>query len=158
MTFQTKILAIGSPYGDDRLGWEIAKRLPDFLSADITIQALDRPGLSILSYLSNTSLVLLIDAIHSGTPPGTIHWLTGDDIPKTDSPASSHNIGISEVYQLGKVLNILPQQLHFCGIEMDPNWHSQEALSPSALSAIPILLEQIKNFIHIHQYLRSSSK
>ncbi|WP_367607098.1 hydrogenase maturation protease [Legionella sp. W05-934-2] len=142
------IIAIGSPFGDDRLGWEMARQLTEILPKTISILSLDRPGMSLLSYFNHETGVLLIDAVQSGAPPGTIHWLEGEDIPKAQQPTSSHGIGIREVFQLGKTLNILPQQLNFCGIERDPAWQSIDALSPALLKSIPLLLEQITNFIH----------
>lgn len=147
MTHPLKIVAIGSPFGDDQLGWEIAHRLTSHIPDAYPIVTLDRPGMTLISHFSDASVVLIIDAIQSDAPPGTIHWLSGEDIPKVhQQPSSSHDIGVKEIYQLSKTLSLLPNQLDVCGIECDQNWQESSTISPIVAESVPTLLKQIIRF------------
>jgi len=147
MTTQIKILAVGSPFGDDRLAWMAAHQLIKRLPKSIPIVTLDRPGAALLTYLTDASCVVIIDAIRSDALPGTILWLTGEDIPKTRQPASSHSIGVGEIFQLGNALSLVPENLHFCGIEIDPSWQDECTLSATTQASFPALIEQICAFV-----------
>ncbi|MBU0456371.1 MAG: hydrogenase maturation protease [Pseudomonadota bacterium] len=117
-----KIICIGSPFGTDRIGWEIA----DLLEAEITfdkdlqirIIKEDRPGVGLLRHFEGTDTVFLIDAVLADKPVGTIVRLTPDQIENIKSVFSTHGIGLAEAIELGKALNVLPKILIIYGIDV----------------------------------------
>lgn len=57
------ILGLGSPWGDDRVGWDVADRLARLLPPTrASIIKLDRPGVDLLRQIAGRACVLLIDA------------------------------------------------------------------------------------------------
>ena len=65
MGAKLKIIGVGSPFGDDRLGWIAAERLralPAYLSEkdSIDISILDRPGAALISHWQDADAVILI--------------------------------------------------------------------------------------------------
>ncbi|WP_051131846.1 hypothetical protein [Legionella tunisiensis] len=57
------ILGIGSPFGDDRLGWEVVhllqqkKALHIYSARQLQIMSCDRPGLNLLNLMQNARTV-----------------------------------------------------------------------------------------------------
>ncbi|MDX5151455.1 MAG: hydrogenase maturation protease [Acidiferrobacterales bacterium] len=143
-----KIIGVGSPFGDDRLGWVVAERLQSaalLVNGDeqVSILSLDRPGPSIISHWRDADTVIVIDAVRSGARPGTVHWLDARAIDSGPGSTSSHGFGIAAAIDLAKTLGQLPQQVYLCGVEIDATY-TGEGLSPAVSEAIPLLLERIE--------------
>lgn len=138
-----RILGIGSPFGDDQLGWhtiDALKTLTDKI--DIILEKLDRPGTQLLEYMQGAEYVYLIDAIQSAQPPGTLHRIENQNIEKTQTPISSHNIGLAETITLGRTLHCLPPHLVLYGIELE-SIQTLTSLSKPVQAAIPRLAQQL---------------
>jgi len=75
--------------------------------------------LALISKWRPDDRVLLVDAVRSGAPSGTIHRFDSDDrsiVPP--SPAvSSHGIGVAELVELARRTGRSPGRLVFYGIE-----------------------------------------
>jgi hydrogenase maturation protease len=133
------ILGIGSPFGADRLGWEVIDLLKkDKKASSLTektrIEACDRPGMSLAQYIRTFPKAILIDAIVADKPPGTIITLDGHNLEQTGSPLSSHGHGITDALQLGATLGWLPPQLTVMGMVVAPD--SEELPTSKQLEAL----------------------
>ena len=147
MEAKLKIIGVGSPFGDDRLGWVAAeqlKTLPIYLSEKdkIDISILDRPGAALISHWEDADAVILIDAIRSGAAPGTLHILAADDIDENTQLSSSHGFGVASTIALARTLDELPEHLYLYGIEIDP-MNLGEDVGLCAREAIHLLVGQI---------------
>lgn len=115
------IIGLGSPFGDDRVGWRVAEALAALLSpAQARLLSLDRPGPALLEELAGRARVILIDAAATDAPAGTLYRL---DDPATVSAAetvSSHGLGLAQTLELGRALDMLPPQLELYLIGIDP--------------------------------------
>ena len=116
------LLGIGSPFGDDTLGWQLLDalaetglRLPGW---QISFVKADRPGPGLLEYLKDTDAAVLIDAMQANDPPGTIRLVEPGQLRGHASPTSSHAMGVAESLALGEQLQMLPPRLHILGIQM----------------------------------------
>jgi hydrogenase maturation protease len=148
MATRVKIIGIGSPFGDDRLGWMAAQVLQSSVgtqsaAGQIEITALDRPGAALISEWNGADAVILIDAVRSGATPGTLHCLAPDRLDTGITVTSSHGLGIAAALELAQTLDELPDKLCLCGIEIDPS-HTGENLSPSVQAALPSLVSQVE--------------
>ncbi len=73
-------------------------------------------GLELLPYFEGRSHVLIVDAVKTGKPPGTIVRI--DDPPAYFSAKTSpHQIGLSDVMGTAAILGHLPQHIVLFGIE-----------------------------------------
>ncbi len=143
------VIGIGSPHGDDRLGWVVIEalkqsaRLAPLIPQRLRLDVRDRPGLSLLSTWQGAQSVILIDAVCSGAEPGTALRLAGADIGAPGSSVSTHGFGVATAVALARVLQQLPAALVLLGLEADP-LSSGAALSPSLQAALPDFLQLIE--------------
>lgn len=144
-----RILGVGSPFGDDRAGWEAAamlhsRRRTSGLAAQMEIRTLDRPGLLLVEQFAGAGNVILIDAVRSGAAIGAIHRLDGNNLCRVQSVLSSHAGGVMEAVDLARVLGDLPSRLLVFGIEADPA-NGSDSLSPVVNMALPELVRQVED-------------
>jgi hydrogenase maturation protease len=114
-----RIIGIGSPFGDDALGLAAARVLERAPPAGAQVVVVDRPGASLLDLLDGVDAAILIDAIRSGSPPGTLHDLDLRDVLRSSvRPVSSHDFGVAAAIQLADALGKLPARGRLLGIEI----------------------------------------
>lgn len=151
------ILGIGSPFGDDRLGWEVVhglqqkKALQAYSTQQLQFMSCDRPGLNLLSLMQNARTVFLIDAVRTGAKAGSLFYLENEEIKTINSIQSTHEFGMANTIEMGKTLNLLPQNLILYGIEVNDLKFQFEVTEPIR-EAIHALITRIEKDIVI--YLR----
>lgn len=127
-----KVLGIGSPFGNDQVGWMVVERLKQQLSLYpeimpfLILESHDRPGVRLIELLAGFDTVFIIDAVKSGCPVGTIHHFQKEDILEPKNQFSTHGISVPQALQLACVLGELPKNLIFYGIEIDEITFNQE--------------------------------
>jgi len=142
MIKRVHIIGIGSPFGDDRLGWEAAetlRRSGDISAAaagTVEISHLDHPGSLVPMPWRDADCVILLDAVRSGAQPGTRHCLDADELSGAGMECSSHGFGLAEAVGLIRALGRMPLRLLVRGIEADSAWAGL-SLSPAVASALP---------------------
>ena len=130
---QLRIIGIGSPFIGDHLGIEAVNSLsgcPGFEGFENEVEwcALDRPGAGLVEWLKGAEAVILIDAMHSGSRPGTVSRLVLSDLLQQGALASSHQLGVAESLALAHALGELPARLLIYGIESGENLMTQQWL------------------------------
>jgi len=149
-----RIIGIGSTFGDDCLGWELAERLRASTalsrwSNSVSVSLHEMPDASLLPAWSGAELVILLDAVRSGAVPGTVHRLDPARLRDTSRALSTHGFGLAEAVKLAGFLDSLPRTLLFFGIEADPN--CQEAgLSDAVRAALPGVVTEIESIVRDH--------
>lgn len=142
------ILGVGSPFGDDRLGWvaiEALQRsaaLAAATGASLSFAALDRPGALLLAHWHDADRVIVVDAVHSGAPPGTPHRFESAALAAAE-PVSSHGFGLASALELARALDCLPSRLVAYGIEIDRS-NSGFSLSEPVRHALSGLIREIE--------------
>jgi hydrogenase maturation protease len=111
------IIGCGNPFRrDDAVGLLVARRL-----RDRGIDAREHTGepLALLEAWDGADTVILVDAMRSGQPAGTIaEWeATAAAGFWTAKPTSSHAFGLRETIELARLLGRLPRRLLVYGIE-----------------------------------------
>jgi hydrogenase maturation protease len=150
------IIGIGSPFGEDQIGWLIAKKLQ--LAARLSkliqtgaviITQVDRPGLNLLKYLQgNYQMIILIDLVKTKyNPPGTIYRLNAAKIISSDPLLSSHNFGVASSLALAQALRISLKPIKFWGIEGGFAHQRLITLTPKLIAAINLICTQIIKII-----------
>ena len=75
-------------------------------------------GIELLSYISGVDYLIIIDAIKSGSPPGTVLKVEGEDVPaQFRIRISPHQLGISDLLAAAMLTDEMPKQLVLFGIE-----------------------------------------
>jgi hydrogenase maturation protease len=114
------VIGVGNDLrGDDAAGWEAVRRLEEFLpslAAVLHEHGGDAPGL--VSLWGPDDDVVIVDAVVSDDPPGTILELDAlaGKLPAAVSWATTHGSGVAEGIELARVLGQLPRSLVVVGI------------------------------------------
>ena len=112
-----RIIGIGTiDRGDDAAGLLVARRLREL---HIEAAEHDRDGLSLLDAFSGHDHVILIDAVVTGAPPGSIRYWDAAEAPVVPDPVrgSTHAFGVAEAIQLARALGRMPARIEIYGIE-----------------------------------------
>lgn len=146
------VLAIGNPdRGDDGIGRRIAGLLdPSALGARVV----ERGGgaAECLEVWQGEDAVVVIDAVQSGAPPGTVQVFDAHaELPFPSAGVSTHGFGLGEAIGLGKALGQLPRRLFVVGIEgksFEPGTGLSEEVSRALPRAIETVLETVRRLSH----------
>jgi len=111
------IVGLGSPHGDDQLGWVVVDRLRPRLAAGITADKV-HGGLELLDALGGHHAAIVIDAAAPAGRPGTIRSFAWP-APELARCAlwSTHGLGLVQALQLAETLGRLPQRVRIYTIE-----------------------------------------
>lgn len=121
-----KIIGVGSPMGDDDIGWRVidalsvAEWLHPWMGRGVELISLDRPGVALLEELGGAEQVVVIDAMVSGREPGTVAYFKWPFSIEEAGLLSSHGFGLGEALRLGQALGSLPPKLGVWGVEIQP--------------------------------------
>jgi hydrogenase maturation protease len=75
-------------------------------------------GIELLSYIRDKDYLIVIDAVKSGSHPGTVVRIEGEDVPaKFMTKISPHQLGISDLLATATISGHLPSKIVLFGIE-----------------------------------------
>jgi hydrogenase maturation protease len=137
-----RIIGIGSPSGDDQIGWRVVEALKDRLPPDVELITCDRPGTGLIPLLESASQVILVDAMQWGDAPGTIRHFNLDEWMDYRQGLSSHSVGVVEALELAGELGALPASIELYGIEIGASTPSVAA-GDSVRTAAEVLADRI---------------
>jgi len=112
-----RVIGIGSPFGDDRVGWRVIELLRPRLEG-IELIALDRPGVALVNWMSGTDWWILIDALCPQGSPGRVVRLDPDAVVPPAGIPTSHALNLAETIALAEVLGLRPARVEIYGIEI----------------------------------------
>lgn len=117
----TLVLGIGNILlQDEGLGVHALERLIQDYCVPSAIQLVDGGvmGLDLLPYLEDLLTLLVIDAVQTGQPPGTLIRLEGDAIPATLAlKMSMHQAGLQELLATSQLQGTSPSKVVLWGME-----------------------------------------
>lgn len=141
------ILVVGtgnSWRGDDAVGLEVARALRARLPESVRVLATEAEQSSLLDEWEGCDTVLIVDAVHSDAPAGTIHRvdLNAEVVPHGVLQGSTHHFSLGDTIELARALKRLPAKALFLGIEGE-RFAPGEPLSPVVAAAVPAIVEEI---------------
>ena len=154
------VIGIGQSFrGDDAAGLEAVRRWREQYSQsasrpEVTVEASGLPGLNLLDLLTDMDGAVLVDAVRSSAPVGTLHHLEPEQLASfTGSAQSAHGWGVAETLALANELNLHPASVNIriLGIEAGPMElgaglsQEVEQTLPAATSAIETILQSLLN-------------
>lgn len=105
---------------DDGLGLAALERIrAEWLVPD-DIELVDGGtwGMSLLPTIEDAGRVLLLDAVRTGAPPGTLHVMERDDLPRyLTTKLSPHQVDLRDVLALAELRGTLPRDTVVIGLE-----------------------------------------
>jgi hydrogenase maturation protease len=144
-----RIIGIGSPFGDDACGLAAARRLAEEPPAGAEVVVADRPGAALIDLLDSVDATILIDAVRSGSPAGTLHDLDLRTLLRSAArPVSSHDLGVAATIQLADALGRLPARGRLLGIEAGSRPGTPSAVAnATVLDAIPEVVRRARAWV-----------
>jgi hydrogenase maturation protease len=144
---RTLVAGIGSSIlGDDGVGIHAVRQLEaraTNLSFDII--ELGTAGLTLLDSVEGYDNLVIIDAIVTGAPPGTIHELTGDELASSTHLGAGHEADLPTTLALGRKLSKhMPADVRVIAVEAGNLDDFSEHLSPEVKAAIPKVLARVE--------------
>lgn len=153
-----KIILVGmghEMHGDDEIGLEVVRRWSaenqgKYRGMKIQTSLLESPGVNLLGLIAGLDAAILVAAIRSGAPLGTVLVLDKEEL--TISPGAEISWGgggAAETLSLGRQLapDDLPDKLVLLGIE-GAAFGLGEGLSPAVRASIPQALQALNQVLN----------
>ena len=143
---EVRIVGIGSPFGDDQIGWAVIETLTEsgmldrFLPGRVDAICCGHEA-GLLTQVATVRKAIVIDAMRSSSPVGSVHKIAIEDVLPESSLLSSHRIGIAQAISLGRALSMLPPTLILYGIEIRDT--ASDEIHPDVRAAIAQVLHAI---------------
>ena len=147
---RTLVLGLGNPIlRDDSVGLRVAQALRPILDGvrGVEISEDYHGGLRLMERLVGYKRAIIIDAIRSGAPIGSIHLLYPDDTPTRHS-ASSHDADLVTALEIGRRSGAdLPrtEDVLLVAIEVADVETFGESLTPEVEAAIPSAMRAVQD-------------
>ena len=140
------VLGLGNlVMSDDSAGVRVAQGMMQRHSFPEGVTLMDGGtlGLDLLPYLEGVDRLLVIDAVETGSPAGTIVRLAGDEIPLAlATKVSPHQMGLKDLLTVADLQGHTPLEMVLWGVQPGSIEMSME-LSPEVAKAIGPLEEQV---------------
>jgi len=140
------VIGLGNDFRrDDGAGRVAARRVRELAGEAVRVIEESGEGAALMDAWRGAELVILIDAVHSGAAPGTIHRLDAraQPIPSNFFHYSTHAFSVAEAVELARALDQLPPRLIVHGIE-GKDFTSGEGLSPEVAAAVEQVAQTVK--------------
>jgi hydrogenase maturation protease len=130
--------------GDDAAGLHAARRLRGRVPPSVAVIEREGDLATALDVWKDHDAVVVIDAMRSGGPPGTIVRLRAHErpLPAAFVRSSTHALGLAEAVELGRAMHTLPASVIVYGIE-GKSFALGEGLSPEVEPAVGDVVERV---------------
>lgn len=143
----TVIIGMGNPQlSDDGVGLAVALAVAERLQScmSLTVTELNTGGLRLMEAMAGFKRAVVVDAMLSGAPPGTVQRFDPKDFVTTKNTFSSHDTDFATAYDLGVMAGVpLPEQLSFWGVEAREFDIFGECFTAEVAAAVPVAVERI---------------
>lgn len=132
------LIGVGNEFrSDDGVGILVARRIREKNLPGVDIVECDGEAAALLDVWAGTKTVVVVDAVSSGAPPGTIHRIDvrRQSVPQELFPFSTHSLGLAHAVELARSLGKLPVNIIIYGIEGE-RFAAGSTLSPKVQVAL----------------------
>lgn len=151
---QPLFVGIGSPNGDDRIGWAVAHELSRLAASASALDSSKTIPLipairkaanpaDLLDWLDDIGRLVVCDACRGNGPPGRVSRWVWPQLPvELTHPSGTHQLSLAGVLELASVLGRLPGETVIWGIHIE----SQEqrlGLSHAVATALPAMVAHV---------------
>jgi len=142
VTGRAAVACLGNRFrGDDAVGLLVADRLR---AAGVDVQECEDEPTRLLDTWAGLDLLVLVDAVRSGAPPGTVHRVdaSAGKLPDDISLTSSHAFGVAQTIELAGALGRLPAKVVVLGVE-GASFAAGTAVAPAVAAAVDGVVAQV---------------
>ena len=141
----TLIIGLGNEYRrDDGVGLVVAQRLKAAAPEHARVLEESGEGVALMESWKDADAVILIDAVHCGAKPGTLHRFDAHTQPVSTEffHCSTHTFSVAEAIELARALGRLPRRLIVYGVE-GKTFEAGPGLSPEVEKAAQEVVERV---------------
>jgi hydrogenase maturation protease len=148
---KTLVLGIGNILlRDEGIGVRVVEALKTMpLPPDVELVDGGTAGADLIDVLAQRQNVIIVDAVQSDAPPGTILKLTPRDLLESrDTALSLHDLDVPQTLAMTRLLGCAPEQVIIIGIvpeSIDPGMELTPALQALVPRIVRLVREQIQN-------------
>ncbi len=141
-----RVVGVGSPHGDDRVGWRLVEDLAESAGPGVEAVAVAQP-LGLLDHLDGCSALIVVDACRAGRAPGSVVVLTWpEDRPEFEGSGSTHGLDLAMALEMAVVLGRLPPSVLLFAVEAGACGPVAD-LSPDLESSLPELDRRLREVV-----------
>ena len=129
---------------DDGVGIHVIQRLEDEIKGCDAVD-MATAGIDLLEHIRGREKVVIVDAIITGSEPGTIHRVSIHEM-RSPAFAKTHGLNLYGTLMLGQLLypDEMPKKLLILGVEASDVDSFSTGLSPKVEQSIPDIIGTIK--------------
>lgn len=136
------LVGLGSPHGDDAVGWQIAERINEAALPGVRVRNAATP-LDMLDWLDGVETLVICDACQAAAAPGNMyHWRWPAKELSVLRAGGSHDFGLPAVLQLAERLGRLPSDVRIYGVS-GRSFEPGKSLSKEVVVALPAICDRI---------------
>jgi hydrogenase maturation protease len=139
------VIGVGAPdRSDDGVGIDVVRSLGRAPPLPVDLVEESGDATRLLDRWEGRELVILVDAVRSGAPPGTVHRWGPEELAglPLDPTVSTHGLSLANVLRLARDLGRLPARVVVYGIEAGST-EVGEGRSPPVRDAVPQVCQRI---------------
>ena len=137
---RTRVIGLGSPImGDDGFGLAVLARLGERwrIPSDVDLVDGGTWGMTLLPTIEDSDHVLFVDAINTGSAPGTVAVIPREELPRYFMlKLSPHQVDIREVLAACELRGTLPEVTEAFGAQPDVILDCSTELSPALAARV----------------------
>jgi hydrogenase maturation protease len=115
------VLGIGNlVMTDDGIGVRVVQLLGERYRFPEEVTVLDGGtlGLDLLPRIEEARRLIIVDAVETGEPPGTLVRLSGEEIPQAlETKLSPHQMGLKDLLTVASLLDYAPEETVLWGVQ-----------------------------------------
>lgn len=137
MTRLVGVLGIGSPHGDDAVGWRLIERLQERCDLPAAVAAVT--PMRLLDHIQPEGDLVIVDACAVELPPGTlVRCVWPDPRIAVGRHRSTHEFGVAETLRMAEALGRLSGRVVVFGVAIAAPIPG-DTLTPAVAACLPEL-------------------
>ncbi len=148
MAREVLVLCLGNALRrDDAVALRVADALEAAPPAGAAIRRSAAAGLYLLDDMEGFDRVVVVDAVRTGRPPGTVLSFPLEDLRAPEGP-SPHSIGLPSALARARAAGApVPGRIHVVAVEVLDMEHVGEGLTPEVAAAVPEAEQAVRRAI-----------
>ena len=130
--------------GDDGAGPAVAGLVRAQAPPGVSVAVCEQEPTRLLDAFGDADVAVVVDAVSTGAPAGTVHLFDASDepLPSHVDRSSTHAFGLGEALELARALGRLPPRAVVVGIE-GREFAAGDCLTPAVADAVPRAVELV---------------
>ena len=136
-----RVLGLGSPFGDDRIGWAAAEAAGR-ADAGLDVRLCAHAGEVLCALLSPVDRIIVVDGMRSGAAPGTWRRIAPEMLRAQGAALSSHSTDLSQALAMIEALDAAHAPVTVFAVEVDKTG-PLDVMTSALVAAVPQVVEAI---------------